>query len=86
MKPLSKRATTALEVLKAGGFFAKQQGYSGSFVKLYSADRSEVEGFGHRGHAKSALRELAGAGFEFDDDLDDYNRIISRLIPAGTQP
>ena len=85
MNPLSKRATTALELPKAGGFFVSDPTYHGHYVTLRSADRSDVEGFGHRGYAKAARRELAGAGFEFDADMDDYNRIIRRLIPAGTQ-
>jgi hypothetical protein len=47
-----------------------------------------VVGFGHRGYAKAALRELTAAGYEIDEEMDGRNIIIGRLIKqgGGTQP
>jgi hypothetical protein len=78
MKPLSKRAAKALDILRAGGLFASDPTYGGTYVSLYSVDGSQVDGFGRRGFANTALRELHAAGFEFIEYMDG-NNIIRRL-------
>lgn len=82
MKPLSKCATKALEVLKAGGFFVSDPEYGGTYVSLSAADRSPVDGFDHRGFAKEAMHELMAAGYASDEEMDGRNFIIWRLLNA----
>lgn len=83
MKPLSKRATRTLEILRAGGCFVADPEYSGTYYTLHNEPRGEwVDGFGRRGFAKAARRELIAAGYRFDEELDGRNFIIGRLIEA----
>lgn len=79
MKPLSKHAAKALETLKAGGFFTYEPMSAGKPQFLHSADGIAVDGFGRKGFAKSALRELHNAGFEFFEDMGVRRTITRRL-------
>jgi hypothetical protein len=79
MKPLSKRATAALAVLRAGGHFESDPTYGGTFVTLRDDTGATVDGFGRRGYAKAALRELVTAGYEIDEEMDGRNIIVGRL-------
>jgi hypothetical protein len=78
--PLSKHANAALEVLRAGGYFVSDAEYRNTLVDLKTVDHVTVEGFGHRGRAKAARRELKAAGFMIDENMDGRNFIIGRLI------
>ena len=72
-KKLSKRATTALEVLAAGGYFRNQlettyMGRDQFKTRLIGADRKVVPGVGH-----AAMNELLEAG-----------RLQQRIVPASS--
>lgn len=81
MKPLSKRAAQALEILKAGGCFVADPEYSGTDYTLCTTpDGEPVDGFGRRGRARAARFELLEAGYAFDEVMDGRNFIIGRII------
>jgi hypothetical protein len=81
MTTLSKRAAKALEVLKAGGCSVAKPEYRGTYYTLWMDPSAEpLDGFGRRGYAKAARRELIDAGFRFDEEMDGRNYIAGRLV------
>jgi hypothetical protein len=87
MKPLSKRAATALEALQAGGGFwtgmapAYSHGmFSGPEIRtvLMDSKNHRIKGVGG-----AALEELETAGFEFAV-TDENLGTVRRLKQAGT--
>lgn len=79
MKPLSKNALRALDILKAGGFSLTNPTY-GSRVTLHLADEETVDGFGRGGRAKAVRFELLEAGYTIDEEMDGRNLIVGRII------